>query len=96
MRKARASAEGTGDDLAAASSSKRPPRANALARRRAYDWRATAVSLFDLFARVAVQIFLPLSIAAPLIALAYRHRIGVVALDGWLALLVDEATTRCH
>ena len=47
-----------------------------LARLRAYDWRASAVSLFDLFARVAVQIFLPLSIATPLIALAYRHRLG--------------------
>ena len=54
-----------------------------LARIRSYDWRASAVSLFDLFARVAVQIFLPLSIATPLIALAYRHRIGHVELDGW-------------
>jgi len=57
-----------------------------LARRRSYDWRATSVSLFDLFARVAMQILLPFSIAAPLIALAYRHRIGVIALDGWTAL----------
>ena len=56
-----------------------------LARVRSYDWRATAVSLFDLFARVAVQIFLPLSIATPLIVLAYRHRIGDIALDGWAA-----------
>jgi sterol desaturase/sphingolipid hydroxylase (fatty acid hydroxylase superfamily) len=58
-----------------------------LARLRSYDWRASAVSLFDLFARVAVQIFLPLSIAAPLIALAYRHRIGEIALDGAGALV---------
>jgi sterol desaturase/sphingolipid hydroxylase (fatty acid hydroxylase superfamily) len=58
-----------------------------LARIRSYDWRATAVSLFDLFARVAVQIFLPLSIAAPLIALAYQHRIGAIALDSWPAIL---------
>ncbi len=58
-----------------------------LARLRSYDWRASAVSLLDLFARVAVQIFLPLSIAAPLIALAYRHRLGAIALDGWVALL---------
>jgi hypothetical protein len=34
-----------------------------LARVRSYDWRASAVSLFDLFVRVAVQILLPLSIA---------------------------------
>jgi hypothetical protein len=56
-----------------------------LARLRSYDWRASAVSLFDLFARVAVQIFLPLSIATPLIVLAYRHRIGQIGLDGWPA-----------
>jgi sterol desaturase/sphingolipid hydroxylase (fatty acid hydroxylase superfamily) len=56
-----------------------------LARLRSYDWRATAVSLFDLFARVAVQIFLPLSIATPLIVLAYQHRVGEIALDGWPA-----------
>ncbi|HSC63469.1 MAG TPA: sterol desaturase family protein, partial [Caldimonas sp.] len=57
-----------------------------LARLRSYDWRASAVSLFDLFARVAVQIFLPLSIATPLIALAYQHRLGDIALDGAAAL----------
>ena len=58
-----------------------------LARRRSYDWRASAVSLFDLIARIGVQIFLPLSIATPLIVLAYRHRVGSVPLDGWTALL---------
>jgi sterol desaturase/sphingolipid hydroxylase (fatty acid hydroxylase superfamily) len=58
-----------------------------LARVRSYDWRASAVSLFDLFARVAVQIFLPLSIATPLIALAYQHRIGDIALDSAAAVL---------
>ena len=58
-----------------------------IARVRSYDWRASAVSLFDLLARVAVQVFLPLSIATPLIALAYRHRVGVIALDGAAAVL---------
>ena len=58
-----------------------------LARMRSYDWRASAVSLFDLFVRVAVQIFLPLSIATPLIALAYQHRIGEIALDSAAAVL---------
>jgi sterol desaturase/sphingolipid hydroxylase (fatty acid hydroxylase superfamily) len=58
-----------------------------LARVRSYDWRASAVSLLDLVARVGVQIFLPLSIATPLIVLAYRHRVGHVALDGATALL---------
>jgi sterol desaturase/sphingolipid hydroxylase (fatty acid hydroxylase superfamily) len=57
-----------------------------LARVRSYDWRASAVSLLDLVARVSLQIFVPLSIATPLIVLAYRHRIGVISLDGWSAL----------
>ena len=57
-----------------------------LARRQAYDWRATGVSLLDLLTRVGMQIFLPLSIAAPFIALAYQNRVGVIALDGWLAV----------
>jgi sterol desaturase/sphingolipid hydroxylase (fatty acid hydroxylase superfamily) len=57
-----------------------------LARLRSYDWRASAVSLFDLIARIAVQIFLPLSIAVPMIALVYRHRIGAIALDNWIAI----------
>ena len=58
-----------------------------LARRQRYDWRASGVSLLDLVARVSMQIFLPLSIATPLIVLAYRHRIGTVSLDGWPMLL---------
>jgi sterol desaturase/sphingolipid hydroxylase (fatty acid hydroxylase superfamily) len=58
-----------------------------LARLRSYDWRASAVSLFDLLARVAVQIFLPLSIATPLIALAFKHRVGDIALDSAAAVL---------
>ena len=57
-----------------------------LARRRAYDWRATGVSLLDLFLRVGIQIFLPLSIATPVIVFAARHRIGEIPLDGWAAI----------
>ena len=53
---------------------------------RSYDWRASAVSFLDLALRITVQIFLPLSIAAPVIALVYRHRIGAIALDGWTAI----------
>ena len=58
-----------------------------LSRRMAYDWRATGVSMLDLAARVAIQLFLPLSIAAPFIVLAYRHRLGTISLNGWQALL---------
>jgi sterol desaturase/sphingolipid hydroxylase (fatty acid hydroxylase superfamily) len=57
-----------------------------LARLRSYDWRASAVSLFDLVARIGVQIFLPLSIALPVIGFVYRHRIGAIALDNWIAI----------
>jgi len=58
-----------------------------LARKQSYDWRASAVSLFDLVARVGIQIFLPLSIATPLIVLAFRHRLTTIPLDGVTALL---------
>ncbi|MEY2953045.1 MAG: hypothetical protein RLZZ401_1132, partial [Pseudomonadota bacterium] len=34
------------------------------------------------------QIFLPLSIATPLIALTYQHRLGNIALDSWQALVL--------
>jgi sterol desaturase/sphingolipid hydroxylase (fatty acid hydroxylase superfamily) len=52
-----------------------------LSRRQAYDWRATAVSLFDLVARVGIQIIVPLSIAAPVFYLAYTHRLFNIPLD---------------
>ena len=57
-----------------------------LARRGGYDWRATGVSLLDLALRVAMQILLPLSIAAPLIAVAHEQRIATIVLDTWPAI----------
>jgi sterol desaturase/sphingolipid hydroxylase (fatty acid hydroxylase superfamily) len=59
-----------------------------LARQRHYDWRAFGASAFDLVARIAVNIALPLSIAAPLVTWAVRHRVASFTLDGPLALLV--------
>ena len=56
-------------------------------RRVDYDWRAAGVSMLDLVMRVGLQIFLPLSIATPLIVLAYQHRLTTIPLDGWQALL---------
>ena len=38
-----------------------------LSRKRSYDWRAAGVSLLDLVGRISIQIFFPVSIAAPLI-----------------------------
>ena len=58
-----------------------------LARRGGYDWRATGVSLADLALRIVMQILLPLSIAAPLIALAREHQLTTIALDTWPAVL---------
>jgi sterol desaturase/sphingolipid hydroxylase (fatty acid hydroxylase superfamily) len=57
-----------------------------LARRQRYDWRAFGVSTFDLVARIAVNIALPLSIAAPLVHWAVTHRVATFPLDGPLAL----------
>ena len=59
-----------------------------LSRRGGYDWRAAGVSLLDVLLRVAIQIFLPLSIAAPLIKLAFDHRLATIALDTATALAV--------
>lgn len=64
-----------------------------MSRRSGYDWRAFGVSLADLVARVAMQIFLPLSIATPLLLLALKYRLTVIALDGWwpvLALFIGQ------
>ncbi|HWH83369.1 MAG TPA: sterol desaturase family protein [Burkholderiaceae bacterium] len=59
-----------------------------LARRGRYDWRAFGVSALDLVVRIAVGIVLPLSIVAPLVGWAVRHRIATIPLDGWAAVLL--------
>ena len=60
----------------------------ALTRRQRYDWRAFGVSAFDLVARIAVSIALPLSIAAPLVHWAVTHRVASFTRDGPRALAV--------
>lgn len=52
-----------------------------------YDWRAFAVSMVNFVARTVIGVILPLSLAAPLFALAWEHRIATVALNSWLAFL---------
>jgi sterol desaturase/sphingolipid hydroxylase (fatty acid hydroxylase superfamily) len=59
-----------------------------LSRRAHYDWRAFGVSAFDLLARIAVGIVLPLSIATPLVRWAVQHRLTTIELNGWLAVAV--------
>ena len=56
-------------------------------RRTNYDWRAALVSLLDLVLRVGQQIVLPLSIAAPLIAVLHQHRLATITLDSGLSVL---------
>jgi sterol desaturase/sphingolipid hydroxylase (fatty acid hydroxylase superfamily) len=46
-----------------------------------YDWKATGVSMLDLAGRQLLS-FLPLSLAAPVFALAWEHRIATVPLAG--------------
>jgi len=58
-----------------------------LARSRGVDWRSFAMSTFDLVARIAVGLLVPLSIATPLLRWAYRHRLGNIAIDDAAAVL---------
>ncbi|MDB6144045.1 MAG: putative fatty acid hydroxylase [Pseudomonas sp.] len=55
-------------------------------RRKAYDWRAYAASLADSFARRAIDA-LGLSLAAPILAWAYTHRISTLELNTPMAIL---------
>src|SRR5262245_17797856 len=59
-----------------------------LSRRQQYDWRAMGASLFNLFGRTLVNIFVPLSLATPIFAIAWEHRLTTMPLDTWQALIV--------
>jgi len=59
-----------------------------LSRRQRYDWRAFGVSALDLVLRISVNILLPLSIATPIVRLAYQHRLATINVNGALALLL--------
>ncbi len=52
-----------------------------------YAWREMGVSLADVAGRMLLSA-VPLSLAAPVFALAWQHRITTIALDGWVAVLV--------
>jgi len=52
-----------------------------MSRRQDYDWRAFGVSIFDYVLRIAVSLFVPLTIAAPLIAWTIQHRLTHIAVD---------------
>jgi len=54
--------------------------------KRAYDWKAYFVSLFDVTLRELIYL-LPLSLAAPVFVLAWENRIATVPLDSFAAFL---------
>jgi sterol desaturase/sphingolipid hydroxylase (fatty acid hydroxylase superfamily) len=61
----------------------------ALVMRRDYDWRAYLASLVDALGRqYLVYTLLPLSIAGPLVDLAWNHRLFTVPLNSALAVVV--------
>jgi sterol desaturase/sphingolipid hydroxylase (fatty acid hydroxylase superfamily) len=62
--------------------------ATVLARRESYDWRAYGISLLDFAGRIAVTIFLPHTIAAPLVDWVTQHRLGTIAVDSFGAFIL--------
>ena len=46
-----------------------------------YDWRAAGVSFADLILRITLQIFIPLSLASPVIAWVIEHRLTHIEVD---------------
>lgn len=59
-----------------------------LSRIQHFDWRAFGVSMFDYVLRIAVALFLPLTIAAPLITWTIKHRLAHIELDSVGAVLL--------
>jgi len=59
-----------------------------LARTRGVDWRSFAMSTFDLVARIAFGLFVPLSVAIPLLRWAIHHRVGNIAIDSAATVLM--------
>ena len=56
--------------------------------RQGFDWRAFGVSMFDYVLRIAIALFIPLTIAAPLIAWTVQHRLTRIELDSVGAVLL--------
>src|SRR4051812_42644202 len=54
--------------------------------KRAYDWKSYAVSVADQIIRRAMSLF-PYSIATPVLALIYEHRIATLHLDGLVPIV---------
>jgi sterol desaturase/sphingolipid hydroxylase (fatty acid hydroxylase superfamily) len=59
-----------------------------LSRKQTYDWRAMAVSIFDLVVRLAVAIGVPLALSTPVTQWAHAHRLTDMRLDSWQAFVL--------
>ena len=59
-----------------------------LSRIQHYDWRAFGVSMFDYVLRIGITLFVPLTLAAPLIAWTIQHRLTHIVLDSVGAVLL--------
>lgn len=59
-----------------------------LSRLGSYDWRAFGVSLFDFVLRIGITIFVPFTIAAPLVDWAAAHRLATIHVDGPASVLL--------
>ena len=59
-----------------------------LSRRGGYDWRAFGVSMFDFVLRLVVTLFVPFTIAAPLVGWVLDHRLASIPMDGVGAALL--------
>lgn len=57
-----------------------------LSRRQGYDWKALGVSLTSMVARHVFAVVIPFSLASPVFAWAWAHRLATVTLDSWLAV----------
>src|SRR5687768_12376574 len=59
-----------------------------LSRREKYDWRAFGISLLNTAVRTTFTALVPLSLATPIFAFVYEHRIATVQLSAWPAFFL--------
>ncbi len=68
-----------------------------LTRRGGYDWRGLGVSYFDFVLRIAVKLWLPITIAAPVVWWVQQRQLTPLALDSWAnALLLFIGLECCY
>jgi sterol desaturase/sphingolipid hydroxylase (fatty acid hydroxylase superfamily) len=55
---------------------------------RTYDWKGTAATIANAIVRFGMQVALPISLAAPIFALASQHRVATIAVNSWVAFVL--------